>query len=82
MVGYRYSDLAQLDHYHIKNDNTIILTAKKTKKPIVTPLNSMAKSIFEKYETNPKPLPVISNQKYNDYLTDHYTFLRFLNIKK
>lgn len=70
MVGYRYSDLAQLDHYHIKNDDTIILTTKKTKKPIVTPLNSIAKSILSKYKNSKKPLPVISNQKYNEYLTD------------
>ncbi len=70
MIGYRYSDLEQLDHYHIKNDDTIILTTKKTKKPIVTPLNSIAKSILAKYKSNSKPIPVISNQKYNEYLTE------------
>lgn len=68
MVGYRYSDLYQLRRHHIKNGDTIILTSEKVKKTIVTPLNGIARAILEKYDKDDKPLPVISNQKYNDYL--------------
>lgn len=69
VVGYRYSDLSQLSRYHIKGD-TIYLTTEKTKTPIITPLNDLALGILKKYEKNRKPLPVISNQKYNQYLTE------------
>ncbi|OYD44268.1 hypothetical protein CHU00_17660 [Sphingobacterium cellulitidis] len=70
MIGYRYSDLKQLKRYHIKNNDTIILTTQKTVKPIVTPLNAIAKQIINKYQNDEKPIPVISNQKYNKYLTE------------
>ncbi len=69
MVGYRYSDLKQLSRYHIKGD-TIYLTTEKTKTPIITPLNDIALNIINKYGNRKKPLPIISNQKYNKYLTE------------
>lgn len=74
MVGYRYSDLEQLRRYHIKDD-VILLTTKKTKKPIETPINKIAKSILNKYANDEKPIPVISNQKYNQYLTELFKLI-------
>src|SRR5690606_21248903 len=74
MVGYRYSDLEQLRRYHIKSD-VILLTTKKTKKPIETPINKIAKSILDKYADDEKPIPVISNQKYNQYLTELFKLI-------
>jgi integrase len=68
-VGYRYSDLKQLSRHHIKGD-TIYLTTEKTKTPLITPLNEIALNILQKYARNKKPLPIISNQKYNKYLTE------------
>lgn len=69
MVGYRYSDLKQLSRHHIKGD-TIYLTTEKTKTPIITPLNDIALNILRKYANSKKPLPIISNQKYNKYITE------------
>lgn len=70
MVGYRYSDLAQFRRHHLKNEDTIVLTSEKVKKLLTTPLNSIAKAILAKYKDDERPLPIISNQKYNNYLTE------------
>lgn len=67
VTGLRYSDLHQLKREHIKEDE-IRLNVKKTKEQIVIPLNNYAKAILKKYSGQYKPLPVISNQKCNDYL--------------
>lgn len=69
MVGFRYSDVAQLKRIHIKGSR-IQLTVKKTKENITVPLNAIAFNILEKYKDMAKPLPVISNQKYNDYIKE------------
>ena len=66
-TGLRYSDLAQLRHEHVKNDQ-IILTVKKTKERLLIPLSAYSKAILEKYKNQIHPLPRISNQKMNDYL--------------
>jgi len=65
----RYSDLAQLKREHIKQDE-IKLTVKKTKEPLSIPLIPFSKAILAKYEALNRPLPVISNQKMNDYLKE------------
>lgn len=54
---------------HIKNDE-IRLTVKKTKKPLIVPLNRFSKGILEKYEELAAPLPIISNQKFNKYIKE------------
>lgn len=69
-VGLRYSDLKQLRRYHIHNNETVMLTTTKTKKPIEIPLSTKAKAILEKYAGEAMPIPVISNQKYNKYLQE------------
>lgn len=69
MVGFRYSDIAQLRRTHIKG-NRIELTVKKTKEKLTTPLNAIAYNILQKYSELARPLPVISNQRYNDYIKE------------
>jgi integrase len=66
-TGLRYSDLAQLKWEHIKRDE-IRLTVKKTKETLSIPLNPYSAAILKKYKGRHKPLPVISNQKMNQYL--------------
>ncbi len=68
-TGLRYSDLAQLRREHIKEDE-IKLTVTKTKQPLTIPLTPFSKSILAKYNHQLKPLPIISNQKMNDYVKD------------
>lgn len=66
-TGFRYSDLAQLKREHIKSD-AIRLTVKKTKQLLCVPLNSYSQTILNRYSEKLRPLPIISNQKMNDYL--------------
>lgn len=68
-TGLRYSDLAQLKREHIKND-TITLVVKKTKDLLSIPLSGYSKAILAKYEAMVRPLPIISNQKLNDYIKE------------
>ncbi|MCO6497251.1 MAG: site-specific integrase [Chitinophagaceae bacterium] len=67
--GFRYSDLAVLRWEHIKHDN-IEITQVKTGHKIVVPVNVYSQNILEKYKDQPRPLPIISNQKSNLYLAE------------
>ena len=69
-TGLRFSDLLQLRREHIRKDNTIRMTAAKTGQKLVIPLNPISYSILQKYTDRLKPLPVISNQKTNDYIKE------------
>jgi integrase len=69
-TGLRYSDLKQLKKEHIRKDNTIRITAEKTGQKLVIPLNPISYSILQKYKDRHYPLPVISNQKTNDYIKE------------
>lgn len=89
-TGLRFSDLNQLKREHIKEDE-IRLTVTKTKQPLTIPLTDYSKSILAKYAKQLKPLPVISNQKMNDYLkelcniagiTEPIEIVRFQGTKK
>lgn len=68
-TGLRYSDLSQLKREHIRN-NAIKMTAAKTGQQLEIPLNPFSASLLEKYKGMHLPLPVISNQKTNDYLKE------------
>ena len=68
-TALRYSDLAQLRWEHIKKDE-IKLVVKKTKDPLNIPLNPYSKAILAKYKGMLRPLPMISNQKLNDYIKE------------
>ncbi|WP_454059736.1 phage integrase SAM-like domain-containing protein [Elizabethkingia ursingii] len=70
-TGLRFSDLAKL---HLANisENHIVLSIQKTKtQNHAIKLNKYAKAILEKYKgTIYEPLPVISSQKFNEYIKD------------
>jgi site-specific recombinase XerD len=68
-TGLRYSDLAQLKREHIKNDE-IKMIITKTKQHQTIPLNPYSHSILAKYSDLYRPLPIISNQKINEYLKE------------
>jgi integrase len=69
-TGLRFSDLQQLRREHIRKDNTIRMTASKTGQKLVIPLNPISFSILQKYAGQLAPLPMISNQKTNDYIKE------------
>ena len=68
-TGLRMSDMAQLKREHIKNDY-INLVVKKTKTELTIPLNKISAGILAKYADQADPLPIISNQKLNEYIKD------------
>jgi integrase len=68
-TGFRYSDLKQLKREHIKADE-IILTIIKTGERLMVPLNPYSIGILSKYRQHHSPLPMISNQKLNDYVKE------------
>lgn len=63
-TGLAYSDMAQLTKDDI-TDDVIIKRRQKTDIQYVVPLLPVAKNILEKYNYQ---LPIISNQKYNQWL--------------
>ncbi|MGA7721012.1 MAG: tyrosine-type recombinase/integrase [Ignavibacteriaceae bacterium] len=68
-TGVRYSDIQNISREDINNATWTVRT-QKTHQIIEIPLNSYAISILAKYSDYPQPLPVISNQKMNDYLKE------------
>lgn len=77
-TGLRYSDVANLKKSDFKADNTgntfIEFTTIKTDDSLTIGLNKYALALAEKYKDIPlignKAFPVLSNQKYNDYLKE------------
>ena len=68
-TGQRFSDISRFDKNHFL-DNKWQFNAFKTKKKTIIPFEGFianALPILEKYNYN---LPVISNQKFNDYLKE------------
>lgn len=72
-TGLRYSDVYNLKTSDIK-DNHIEVTTVKTADSLIIELNNHSKSILDKYKEvhfeNNKVLPVITNQKMNEYLKE------------
>lgn len=72
-TGLRYSDVFNLRRSDIK-ENHIEITTVKTADSLIIELNNHSKSILDKYKEvyfeNDKVLPVITNQKMNDYLKE------------
>ncbi|MGL5261855.1 MAG: site-specific integrase, partial [Bacteroides sp.] len=72
-TGLRYSDAKKLTREDIFNDYIEIVTQKTTDR-LKIELNDYSRSILSKYEDDPllghKALPVISNQKMNEYLKE------------
>ena len=69
LTGQRFSDIASLNRDDIK-DNSWYLHTYKTRDIIEIPLTPLAKEILNRYKLNSQPLPVISQQKTNDYLKE------------
>lgn len=72
-TGLRYSDVFNLKRSDVKA-NYIEITTVKTADSLVIELNDHSKAILDKYKDvvfeNHKVLPVITNQKMNDYLKE------------
>lgn len=72
-TGLRYSDVFNLHRSDIKGDH-IEVTTVKTSNSLIIELNNHSKAILDKYKDvafeNDKVLPVITNQKMNDYLKE------------
>lgn len=72
-TGLRYSDVFNLKRSDIK-ENHIEVTTVKTADSLIIELNNHSKAILDKYKKvafeEDKVLPVISNQKMNDYLKE------------
>ena len=73
LTGLRHSDVYNLRRSNIKGDRIEITTIKDTDNLIIE-LNDHSWAILKKYENIPfehdKVLPVISNQKMNEYLKE------------
>ena len=72
-TGLRYSDVFNLRKSDIKGDH-IEVTTVKTSDSLIIELNKHSKAILDKYKNvvfeDDKVLPVITNQKMNDYLKE------------
>lgn len=72
-TGLRHSDIYKLKRTDIRND-LIRFTTKKTTETLEVQLHKYSKEILDRYSGIPfkdgKALPVISNQKMNDYLKE------------
>ena len=72
-TGLRYSDVFNLRKSDIKG-NHIEVTTVKTSDSLIIELNNHSKAILDKYKDvafeDDKVLPVITNQKMNDYLKE------------
>jgi integrase len=72
-TGLRYSDVYNLRRSDIKEDH-IEVTTIKTSDSLVIELNKHSKATLEKYQDmvfeHDKTLPVITNQKMNEYLKE------------
>ncbi|KAA6313299.1 Tyrosine recombinase XerC, partial [termite gut metagenome] len=72
-TGLRYSDVFNLKRSDVKTGH-IEVTTVKTADSLIIELNNHSKAILDKYKdipfANDKVLPVITNQKMNDYLKE------------
>ena len=72
-TGLRYSDMASLKRTDITS-NFINVITEKTDCTLKIPLNAYSRAILQKYEDERYPgnlaLPIITNQKMNEYLKD------------
>lgn len=72
-TSLRYSDVYNLKRFDIKN-GALHITTVKTADSLTIDLNKYSQAILDKYDGVPfednKALPVISNQKMNDYIKE------------
>lgn len=79
-TGLRHSDVSNLKKYDVKKDY-IEVTTKKTCDSLRIELNDVSRKILEKYEPfdfpDSKALPVVCNQKMNQYLHELFKMAGF-----
>lgn len=89
-TGLRYSDLKNLNWGNVKGME-LSIRVQKTNQLLSIPLAPQAFDILDKYKDKFRPLPVISNQKMNEYLKqlaklaeidDHTEIIRYRGNKK
>jgi integrase len=72
-TSLRYSDVANLKHSNVFT-NHLTITTVKTSDTITIDLNDYSRAIIKKYENKTYPdnsvLPVISNQRMNEYIKE------------
>ncbi len=66
-TGLRFGDVGRLRKEHIGDDGIITITQSKTDDPVCIPLHPLVKEILERYDYQ---LPIISNQKFNEYIKE------------
>jgi integrase len=69
LTGQRFSDIFNIRREDI-NGNYWQLRTQKTNDFIKLPLNEFALGILEKHKESPKALPVITNQKSNEFVKE------------
>lgn len=70
-TGLRFSDIVQLRSSNVFEDHLVLNIVKTKTIGHKVPLNQYSKSILEKYQdTIYEPLPVISSQKFNEYIKE------------
>jgi len=84
-TSLRYSDFKNLSKSDVKDDYIVVVT-QKTVEGIKIELNKYSRAILDKYKgvkfENDGVLPVISQQKMNDYLKELAEFAGFNELKK
>jgi integrase len=79
-TGLRHSDVYKLTRSDVSNEHISVVT-QKTSDTLKIEFNNFSKAILNKYENELMPdnkaLPVISNQKTNDYLKEIGSLLEF-----
>ncbi|MCL1933578.1 MAG: site-specific integrase [Candidatus Azobacteroides sp.] len=70
-TGLRYSDAFNLSKADVQKERISVIT-QKTVDPLYIELNEYSTALLKKYESYPidKALPVISNQKMNEYIKE------------
>lgn len=68
-TSLRYSDVAKLKREDITQDIMKVVTAK-TGDTLQIDLNKYSRSILDKYRGDERPLPVVSNQRMNQWLKE------------
>ena len=79
-TGMRFGNYSAISKSDIDGNFIRVIDLKSKSKNLAIPLNSISKSILEKYDYN---LPSITNQKMNEYIKEVFQELKFTDeIKK
>jgi len=79
-TGMRFGNYSTISKSDLEGNFIRVIDLKSKSKNLAIPLNSISKSILEKYDYN---LPSITNQKMNEYIKEVFKELKFTDeIKK